>query len=73
ESLPVIYPFPLHLSTAGHQKPGISPLVKIQRARVVKIQCAPTALHQKIATPRKFASATLSHLFGLPAGGNTVR
>ena len=42
--LPVIYPFPLHLSTAGHQKPGISPLVKIQRARVVKIQCAPTSL-----------------------------
>jgi len=45
-------PFPLHLLSAGNQKHRLQPLVKIQRARLVKIQYAPTShANQNAETP----------------------
>ncbi len=40
--LPSHYPFPLHLSTAGHSKNRLHPLVKFQPVRVIKFLPAPT-------------------------------
>jgi hypothetical protein len=41
-TLPSHYPFPLHLSTAGHSKNRLYPLVKFQPVRVIKFLPAPT-------------------------------